>query len=141
MATAGRILIMPKGEYNESNTYDMLDLVKHNGTSWIAKKKVIGIEPSEANIEYWHKMFDLPDVSTAIEEHKNDTTAHVTSEERERWNSKVDENGTVANATNAVNATKATNATNADTVDGYHVSIVASLPASPDSKTLYFVKE
>lgn len=138
MATAGRILIMPKGAYNELSTYEMLDLVKHNGTSWLAKKTVVGIEPSEANAEYWHKMFDLPDVSTAIEEHTQNTDIHVTKEERESWNAKVGEDGTVANATNATNAKSATNA---DTVDGYHVSVVTALPASPDSKTLYFVKE
>lgn len=117
MATAGRILIMPKGAYDESTTYEMLDLVKHNGTSWLAKKTVIGIEPSEANSEYWHKMFDLPDVITAINEHKADTTAHVTSAEREMWDAKVNSDGTVA-----------------------HVSIAEELPASPDAKTLYFVK-
>ena len=30
-------------------------------------------------------------------------------------------------------------ATNADTVDNYHVSVVSSLPGSPDSNTIYFV--
>ena len=59
MAIAGRILIMPKGNYDASVTYEMLDLVKHNGTSWLAKKTVVGIEPSEANAEYWQKMFDI----------------------------------------------------------------------------------
>lgn len=59
MATAGRILIMPKGAYSASATYEMLDLVRHNGTSWLAKKTCVGIEPSTANEEYWHNMFDL----------------------------------------------------------------------------------
>lgn len=59
MATAGRILIMPKGAYSASVTYEMLDLVKYNGTSWLAKKTCVGIEPSTANEEYWHNMFDL----------------------------------------------------------------------------------
>lgn len=57
MASAGRILIMPKGNYNASTTYEMLDLVNHNGTSWLAKKTVVGIEPSEANSECWQSMF------------------------------------------------------------------------------------
>ena len=30
-------------------------------------------------------------------------------------------------------------ATNADTVDNYHLSVVASMPSSPDSNTIYFV--
>ena len=58
MTSAGRILIMPKGDYNAETTYEMLDLVFHNGTSWLAKKTVVGIEPSAANSEYWQQMSD-----------------------------------------------------------------------------------
>ena len=56
MANAGRVLIMPKGDYDTSTTYEMLDLVSHNGTSWLAKKQTKGNEPSDSNSEYWHKM-------------------------------------------------------------------------------------
>lgn len=59
MANAGRILIMPKGEYNPTTTYEMLDLVSHNGTSWLAKKTVVGIEPSAEQNEYWQHMFNV----------------------------------------------------------------------------------
>ena len=59
MASAGRILIMPKGEWNAETKYEMLDLVYHNDTSWLAKKLVVGIEPSEANLEHWHKLFNF----------------------------------------------------------------------------------
>lgn len=59
MTSAGRILIMPKGNYDESVTYEMLDLVYYNGKSWLAKKTTIGIEPSEANSEHWQDMFGL----------------------------------------------------------------------------------
>ena len=58
MASAGRILIMPKGEYDSSITYEMLDLVKYNGTSWLAKKESVGIEPTNNNSEYWQNMFE-----------------------------------------------------------------------------------
>lgn len=57
MAVAGRILIMPKGAYNSETTYEMLDLVSHNGTSWICKKTCVGIAPSEG--EYWQHMFNV----------------------------------------------------------------------------------
>ena len=40
MASAGRILIMPKGDWKEETEYEMLDLVYHNGTSWLAKRSV-----------------------------------------------------------------------------------------------------
>ena len=58
MASAGRILIMPKGKYNAETEYEMLDLVEHNNRAWIAKKDCVGIEPSDTNKEYWHDMFD-----------------------------------------------------------------------------------
>lgn len=58
MTTAGRILIMPKGDYDSTITYEMLDLVKHNGTSWLAKKESTGIEPTNSNSEYWQNMFE-----------------------------------------------------------------------------------
>ena len=57
MTSAGRILILPKGNYNAESTYEMLDLVYHNGASWIARTNVAsGIEPSDANKNYWQKM-------------------------------------------------------------------------------------
>ena len=55
MASAGRILIMPKGDYDSSVTYEKLDLVHYNGTAWLARKTVLGIEPSDANSQYWFK--------------------------------------------------------------------------------------
>ena len=58
MTTAGRILIMPKGDYDSTITYEMLDLVRHNGTSWLAKKESTGIEPTNSNSEYWQNMFE-----------------------------------------------------------------------------------
>lgn len=70
MASAGRILIMPKGDYDANSTYENLDLVKHKGTSWLAKKESKGIEPSEANSEYWQDVFE-PNIAnnlTTVEE-------------------------------------------------------------------------
>lgn len=58
MASAGRILILPKGEWKPDVTYEMLDLVYHNGTSWLAKKVSKGFEPTNINSEYWQKLFD-----------------------------------------------------------------------------------
>ena len=59
MANAGRILIIPRGDYDANSTYDKLDLVKYKGTSWLAKKNATGIEPSKENDEYWQNMFDI----------------------------------------------------------------------------------
>ena len=59
MADAGKILIMPKGIYDANTSYEVLDLVSHNDIAWLSKKDVKGIEPSEANSEYWFKMVSL----------------------------------------------------------------------------------
>ena len=53
MQSAGRILLMPKGDYSASVTYEMLDLVNHNGASWVCKKDCTGQEPSGSNTEFW----------------------------------------------------------------------------------------
>lgn len=58
MASAGRILILPKGNWNVESEYEMLDLVYYGGTSWLAKKPSVGIEPTDDNAEYWQKLFD-----------------------------------------------------------------------------------
>ena len=68
MASAGRILIMPKGDWAAETEYEMLDLVKHNGTSWLAKKVSSGVEPTVENDEHWQNMFDAETfVETIIE--------------------------------------------------------------------------
>ena len=66
MASAGRILILPKGDYDSTKEYEMLDLVFHGGTSWLAKKSSVGVEPSDANTEYWFKMCQSVDLTEVI---------------------------------------------------------------------------
>lgn len=57
MADAGKVMIFPRGNYDATSVYEVLDLVNHNGASWVAKKSTFnGIIPSEANSEYWFKM-------------------------------------------------------------------------------------
>ena len=51
MGDAGRVLIIPKGEYSSQEPYEMLDMVYHQGSSYIAKKSTIGHLPTET--EYW----------------------------------------------------------------------------------------
>lgn len=63
MASAGRILILPKGNYNAEIEYEMLDLVFYDGASWLAKKTIVGITPSEASNDYWMKMCDSADLT------------------------------------------------------------------------------
>ena len=70
MADAGKIMIMPKGAYDTSASYEVLDLVTHNDKAWIAKKNATGIEPSEANSEHWFLLVS----NSGLEDVLNGTT-------------------------------------------------------------------
>ena len=77
MISAGRVLIKPRGEWNAETTYHMLDLVNHKGYAWLSKRTVIGIEPTNANAEYWHNMLDMEKI---VAEAMADTLASEVSE-------------------------------------------------------------
>ena len=54
MAIAGRVAIVPKGDWSANATYKRLDAVTYNNTLYFAKKDVpAGTETS--NTEYWSK--------------------------------------------------------------------------------------
>ena len=53
-ASAGRVLLIPKGDYNPSTTYTMLDEVFYQGSSYVCKKTSLGNAPT--NTEYWQIM-------------------------------------------------------------------------------------
>ena len=57
MTSAGRVLLIPKGNYDDSATYTMLDMVTVNFSTYVAKKMVSGISPlSDTTEEYWMRM-------------------------------------------------------------------------------------
>lgn len=56
--SAGTILIIPNGEWNNIDTYKMLNLVNRNEKSYIAKKTNVGIDPeTDTNEDYWQRMY------------------------------------------------------------------------------------
>lgn len=54
MAIAGRVAIVPKGEWNAQTAYKRLDAVTHNNTLYFAKKDVPA-GTATTNTEYWSK--------------------------------------------------------------------------------------
>lgn len=50
-AIAGRVLLIPKGNYDSTVTYTMLDMVVYNGSSYICKQECTGVVPT--NTTYW----------------------------------------------------------------------------------------
>lgn len=54
MAIAGKIMLRPMGVYDPAMIYDILDMVTYNKCMWISRKpNTVGIEPTDANSEYW----------------------------------------------------------------------------------------
>lgn len=50
-ASAGRVLLMPKGTYSASVTYVGLDMVRYNNALWVCKKQCTGVTPADG--EFW----------------------------------------------------------------------------------------
>lgn len=51
MAIAGRVAIVPKGEWSTTENYDRLDEVRYNNHTFVAKKASVGVAPVDG--EYW----------------------------------------------------------------------------------------
>lgn len=65
MVNAGRILIMPKGDWNALTTYDMLDLVAYNGIAYLARQTNIGQNPStDSSMTYWQPFGSASAIAT-----------------------------------------------------------------------------
>lgn len=52
-ASAGRVLLIPKGDWNAETTYTGLDWVRHNGAAWVCKNTCTNVEPTEENSDNW----------------------------------------------------------------------------------------
>ena len=65
MAIAGRVMLVPKGEYDPSKVYNTLDLVSHNERPWICRKQgIVGVEPTRSNPDIWMLLIDV-DITNA----------------------------------------------------------------------------
>lgn len=47
--TLGRVAMIARGAYNASTQYDTLDVVRHNGSSYVVLKPVKGVTPAEGS--------------------------------------------------------------------------------------------
>ena len=52
--TLGPVGLNPVGEYQENTSYERLDLVSHNGSSYVALKETLGHEVTDT--EYWQRI-------------------------------------------------------------------------------------
>lgn len=61
MENVGRVLIIPKGDYDSNTDYEMLDVVFYNGSSWIAKGNTKGVAPSDSVKDVWMRLCSTVD--------------------------------------------------------------------------------
>lgn len=81
MAIAGRVMPVPKGDYNPGTTYDVLDIVSHNKRPWICRKpSTVGIEPTTSASEFWMLLVDV-DITNADTLDGKDSTYFMSKEE------------------------------------------------------------
>ena len=76
-ASAGRVLLIPKGDWNASTTYTCLDWVRHNGAAWVCKNTCTNIEPTLENTNYWQLISKDGDSVTADTAMSNTSTNAV----------------------------------------------------------------
>ena len=71
MADAGKVGLVPKGDWSAGTAYEALDIVRYDNKCWIAKKASTGVTPTAG--EYW--MLAVENVSqTQIDNIINGTT-------------------------------------------------------------------
>ena len=69
---AGRVLLLPKGAYDASTTYNLLDFVTYEGSSYVCKKTSLNHLPTDT--EYWQLL-----VSSTVHTLTSTLTAGQTS--------------------------------------------------------------
>ena len=80
MVNAGRILIMPRGEWDALTSYNMLDLVTKNGVAYLAKQANVGQDPAlDTTMTYWQTFGSavVPDNDTIIYDGDGDLAVNL----------------------------------------------------------------
>ena len=86
-----------------------------------------------------HSDFTLPSVTGTLIGTANADAPATTTSSSDADHVLVNDNGVLKKITPSNLGIGGGGGSNADTVDNYHVSVVSSLPGSPDSNTIYFV--
>lgn len=76
----GKVMMIVKGEYSNDITYEILDIVYYNGSSYVCKKDSVGNTPE--NLEYWQLIAEkgskpILGVDYFTEEDKKEITNYV----------------------------------------------------------------
>ena len=65
MIDAGRILIIPRGEWTNLESYEMLDLVTRGDIAYIARQASVGVDPAtDTQLTYWQPFGTAAKIAT-----------------------------------------------------------------------------
>ena len=65
MINAGRVLIIPKGEWTNLESYEMLDLVTRGDIAYIARQASVGVDPAtDTQLIYWQPFGTAAKIAT-----------------------------------------------------------------------------
>lgn len=65
MINAGRVLIIPKGEWTNLESYEMLDLVTREDIAYIARQASVGVDPAtDTQLTYWQPFGTAAKIAT-----------------------------------------------------------------------------
>lgn len=89
MIDVGRVILMPRGNYASDIQYDYLDFVLYNGATYVAKRSVVGVTPTDSS--YWQRMSDSVEMSEAKLQEINDALEDAKTEINSVKESAVDD--------------------------------------------------
>ena len=75
--SAGKVMFIPKGDYNAQTTYQRLDFVTYKGSSYVAKKTTAGNDPTDT--EYWQLLAKNGEAAYGTSSTEGATAAKVVS--------------------------------------------------------------
>lgn len=76
-SSAGRVLLLPKGDYNSATTYKPLDYVNYNGSTYVCKQQCTNTVPT--NTTYWQLMAAGVDMELSVVDGAINVTYYVES--------------------------------------------------------------
>lgn len=136
----GKVMITPKGEYNSSKTYEILDAVSYNGSSYVSK---INDNTSVPTSDDWQLLSQKGDIYNVTEEDLQAIAKQITDNANGAFNQNVETKTKEFNTnatnkandydTNAKNTTETFDANAKKKLDEYNANDTKKLKAYNDN--------
>ena len=127
----GKVMITPKGEYSLSKSYEILDAVSYNGSSYVSK---INDNTSVPTSDAWQLLAQKGDIYDVTEEDLQRIAEQITSNANSAFNQNVKEKTDGFNS-NANSKTEAYNTNATEKLGTYNSNHTAKLKEYNDNAT------